>query len=225
MNKIELQSNIANDSYTNYIYQSYDIQDSEKVKKQIPLFKIPDDDWNIGVIYGNSGSGKTTLINHFGGEYVDYEMASDKALISNFKHLTEENACRVLASVGLSSVPSWLKPYGVLSNGEKFRADMAMKLSKDNREVTFIDEFTSVVNRDVAKAVSVAVRKYIQRTNKKVIFSSCHDDIIPWLQPDWTFYPETGELVKKKSTNHHPSDWKSMKENTVRGRFLQTTTI
>jgi hypothetical protein len=30
-----------------------------------------------------------------------------------------------LAAVGLASVPTWLRPYPVLSNGEKFRADLA----------------------------------------------------------------------------------------------------
>ena len=30
-----------------------------------------------------------------------------------------------LSSVGLGSVPAWLRPYGVLSTGERFRADLA----------------------------------------------------------------------------------------------------
>jgi ABC-type ATPase with predicted acetyltransferase domain len=53
----------------------------------------------------------------------------------------------------LNSVPSWYKPYQVLSNGEKFRADLARKLKSN----TVIDEFTSVVDRTVAKAASVSL--------------------------------------------------------------------
>ena len=223
--EIILKSDITNDEYTNYVYQAYDIQDTEKVVKKVKSFSLPEDEWSIGLIYGNSGAGKTTLINALGGEYTDYTMDKDKALVSNFDHMSEEDACRTLASVGLSSVPSWLKPYNVLSNGERFRADMAMKISRDPREVTFIDEFTSVVNRDVAKAVSVAVRKYIHRNEKQVVFSSCHDDIIEWLQPDWIYYPETGNLVKKKSTKNLRSSSTFMKDTTIRGKYLQTTTI
>src|SRR5262245_6402655 len=35
---------------------------------------------------------------------------------------------RLLTAVGLGSVPTWLKPYQVLSTGEKFRADLARAL-------------------------------------------------------------------------------------------------
>lgn len=222
--EIVLKSDIINDEYTSYIYQAYDIQNTREVTKKVESPELPKEAWSIGLIYGNSGSGKTTIINHLGGEYTDYTMDKDRALVSNFSHMSEEDACRTLSSVGLSSVPSWLKPYGVLSNGEKFRADMAMKISGDPREITFVDEFTSVVNRDVAKAVSVAIRKYIRRNSKKVVFASCHDDIIEWLQPDWIYFPETGQMVKKKSTNNLKSSSTYTKDDMIRGRYLQTTT-
>ena len=51
-----------------------------------------------------------------------------------------QEAITKLTSVGLNSVPTWTKPYCVLSNGEKFRADLARRI-KDN---AVIDEFKSV---------------------------------------------------------------------------------
>jgi hypothetical protein len=33
-----------------------------------------------------------------------------------------------LMSVGLNAVPTWLKPFRILSNGEKFRATIARQL-------------------------------------------------------------------------------------------------
>ena len=82
--------------------------------------------------------------------------------------------------------------YHVLSTGEKFRADLARKL-KDN---AVIDEFTSVVDRNVAKATSVAISKYIHKHNiKNLIISTCHEDIINWLEPDWVFNTNTGNLA------------------------------
>ena len=53
--------------------------------------------------------------------------------------------------------------------------------------VIFIDEFTSVVNRDCAKSLSFALQRYIRKHNLKIIIASCHFDIIDWLNPDWVF--------------------------------------
>lgn len=50
-------------------------------------------------------------------------------------------------AVGLSSVPAWLKPHKVLSNGEAFRADVARLLAETPPDgIAVVDEFTSVVD-------------------------------------------------------------------------------
>ena len=102
-------------------------------------------------------------------------------------------------SVGFSSPPSWLKPYSVLSNGEKMRVDLANSLLQ-NKEIIIFDEFTSVVDRNIAKIGSYAISKAVRKQNKKFIAVSCHDDIIDWLEPDWVFCTNNMqfELVKKK---------------------------
>lgn len=92
----------------------------------------------------------------------------------------------MFCSVGFASAPNWLRPYNVLSNGEKMRCDLAYALLSDNEMIVY-DEFTSVVNREVAKASCVAINKAINRMNKKFIAISCHSDIIEWLQPDWIY--------------------------------------
>jgi hypothetical protein len=50
-----------------------------------------------------------------------------------------------------------------------------------------VDEFTSVVNRDVAKSMSHALQRYIRQKDLKIVIASCHFDIIEWLQPDYVF--------------------------------------
>jgi predicted acetyltransferase len=67
--------------------------------------------------------------------------------------------------------------------------------SKEN-EVILIDEYTSVVDRDVAKSMSYALQKYIRRTNKKIVLASCHFDIMEWLLPDWTYSPLKGRVER-----------------------------
>ena len=66
------------------------------------------------------------------------------------------------------------------------RVDLARNILSDKELIVF-DEFTSVVNREVAKTTSLAINKFINKNNKKFIAISCHDDIIEWLQPDWIY--------------------------------------
>lgn len=198
MKTIKLKSNIINDDYTNYIYDAFDIQNKEESIVEIPINfeEINNFDWQIGVIYGGSGTGKSTLLKQF-GLIEDISFDNSKSLISNFTMLKPEEATFLLSSIGLSSVPTWLRPYHLLSNGEQYRAQLAYKISiaKDN-EIILIDEFTSVVDRDVAKAMSFALQKFIRKTNKKIILASCHFDIMDWLLPDWTYSPLNGRVEK-----------------------------
>jgi ABC-type lipoprotein export system ATPase subunit len=149
-----------------------------------------DEDFNLGVIVGSSGSGKSTLLDKFG---VEQEIAWDnsKSIISHFEN--PDDAITKLTAVGLNSIPTWGKPRSVLSTGEGFRADMARKL--DNNIV--IDEFTSVVNRETAKSLSVAFSKYIKKNNiKNVVLATCHSDILDWLEPDWVYNTDTKEISR-----------------------------
>lgn len=193
---IELKHKIINDKYTEYVYQEYDIQNTKYsnviIKNNINL----NFDWNIGVIYGGSGSGKTTLLKQF-GTIENPIFHKDKSLISNFEWIEPKEAASLLTSMGLSSVPCWLRPYEVLSNGEQYRARMAYLISKaKENDVILIDEYTSVVDRDVAKAMSFALQKYIRREKKKIILASCHFDIMDWLIPDWIYSPYKGRVER-----------------------------
>ena len=49
------------------------------------------------------------------------------------------------------------------------------------------DEFTSVVDRNVAQIASYAIQKAIRRKDKQFIAVTCHYDVQDWLMPDWVF--------------------------------------
>jgi ABC-type lipoprotein export system ATPase subunit/GNAT superfamily N-acetyltransferase len=188
--KIELKHKILNDKYTEYVYDAYDIQNKEESNVIIDNnIKVDEFDWNIGVIYGGSGTGKSTLLKTF-GEIAQPIFDNEKSLISNFDWMTPEEATHLLSAMGLSSVPCWLRPHATLSNGEQYRANLAYCVAKaKENDVILIDEYTSVVDRDVAKAMSNALQKFVRREKKKIILASCHFDIMEWLNPDWIYSP------------------------------------
>jgi len=176
-------------------------------------------DFNIGVIVGSSGSGKSTLLNSFGKEE-EPKWDKDKSIISHFE--TPDKAINLLTAVGLNSVPSWYKPYHVLSNGEKFRGDLARKV----KDGAVIDEFTSVVDRNVAKAASVALVRYIKKNNiKNVVLSTCHRDILEWLEPDWVIDTDLGEYTEGFFLLDQKLKSRFIEQIRVYGECLKTITI
>ncbi len=93
---------------------------------------------------------------------------------------------RLLTAVGFSSPPAWIKPYRVLSCGEQFRCDLARALLA-SRELVVFDEFTSVVDRTVAKIGSAAVSQAVRSGGftQRFVAVTCHYDVVEWLEPDW----------------------------------------
>lgn len=175
--------------------------------------------FKIGVIVGSSGSGKSTLLKEFGAEETPI-WDSDKSIISHFE--TPEDGISKLSSVGLNSVPSWYKPYHVLSNGEKFRADLARKIKPN----AVIDEYTSVVDRNVAKAASVSLSRYIKNNDvHNIVLSTCHRDILDWLEPDWVIDTDSGELIDGFFLSDHKSNLTYIAQAMIVGECLGTITI
>lgn len=58
------------------------------------------------------------------------------------------------------------------------------------------DEFTSVVDRQVAKVICIALKKALKKyPNKKFVAVGCHHDVIEYLQPDWCFNTDNMQQV------------------------------
>jgi GNAT superfamily N-acetyltransferase len=155
-------------------------------------YELPElGEYEIGVIVGASGSGKSLLLKELGEISAIPEWEDSKAIISHFE--SPDEGIEKLSAVGLNSIPSWCKPYSALSNGEQFRANLARQL----KDGAIIDEFTSVVDRNVAKAAATSISKYIKRNNlKNVTLATCHYDILQWLEPSWIIDTSVGTLTR-----------------------------
>ena len=121
----------------------------------------------------------------------------------------------MFTAVGFSSPPSWIKPYHVLSNGEQFRCDLARALiqadyndtagqAESNRVgrgiLVVFDEFTSVVDRNVARVISAAIAKGIHRgrIGCRFVAVTCHYDVTEWLQPDWVIDMASSSFQRRR---------------------------
>lgn len=189
---------------------------------EVPGLEEP---WDIGCIVGPSGSGKTTVARAIFGDwfYQPAHWPADRAVIDGLGTGSIRRLTAALAAVGFSSPPAWLRPYAVLSTGERFRCELARALLQGGELVVF-DEFTSVVDRTVAQVGSAAVSRALRRRGnaegalpasqrgeaglptghnppndslvRRFVAVTCHYDVLPWLQPDWVLDMATGSLAR-----------------------------
>lgn len=157
-----------------------------EITVDLPLDEQP---WTVGLIVGPSGSGKSTVAGEVWPDQFSTPepWPTDRAVVDAFPEtMTASQVTDVLTRVGLGSVPAWIRPFHCLSNGEQFRASMARTLAAaDPEHPVVIDEFTSVVDRQVAQVVSHTVAKWCRASGQRFVGVACHYDILEWLQPDW----------------------------------------
>jgi GNAT superfamily N-acetyltransferase len=189
------------------------LYDSFRVQQVAGMFDVPlaaelterftaeipglDEKWDIGLVVGPSGSGKSTIARSQWPEAytVARTWPEDRAMVDGFSTGTIKEITAALTAVGFSSPPSWIKPYGVLSKGEQFRCDLA-RAFREGGDLVVFDEFTSLVDRTVARIGSAAVAKAVRRMGRRFVAISCHYDIAQWLEPDWVLDMRTRTLQR-----------------------------
>jgi len=173
---------------------------THSIHVDLPLDERP---WRIGAVIGPSGTGKTTLGRAILGPdafHAGYEWGEAPIVDVIAPDAPYDEVTGALSAVGLGTVPSWLRPFHVLSQGERFRADLVRLLMEHSGDVV-IDEFTSVVDRQIAQVGASAFAKAWRRKPEgdRAVVLSCHYDIIDWLQPDWIL-----------DTREWQFDWRSL---------------
>jgi ABC-type lipoprotein export system ATPase subunit len=166
-------------------------------------FPFDAEPWNVGLIVGASGSGKSTIAREVFGEQPELTWSA-KSVVDDFPAAASiADISGVCSAVGFNTIPAWLRRYAVLSNGEKFRVDVARRLIEAPDPIV-VDEFTSVVDRQVAQVGSHAIQKYVRAHGRKFVAVSCHFDIVDWLQPDWILDAATMSFQRRRLQRRPP---------------------
>ena len=134
-------------------------------------------------------------------------------MVDAFGELSIKQVTGLLTAVGFGSPPAWVRPYHVLSGGERFRCDLARALSRgvtktdanallpnDERPIVACDEFTSTVDRQVGRICSAAVARGIRSgaIPCRFVAVTCHYDVAEWLEPDWTIDMATQTFDRRR---------------------------
>lgn len=206
--RVRLESAVSRSFRCQKAANSLDIDVEKKSVHEFGVAAELDTPYNLGLIVGASGSGKTTLAKSiWGPDCFAFELDESRPIIDQFpEHMSYDDCAEMLAGIGLTSVVCWIRPVNTLSNGQKTRAIAALQMAR--RDTFVVDEWTSVVDRTVAKAMSNCLQRFARKHEaRRVVACSCHYDVIEWLNPDWIID------CNKQSFTDRRSLWRDFKRS------------
>jgi uncharacterized protein len=139
-------------------------------------------------ITGPSGSGKTCLLQILKRCFWPYldlnEIVPDpeKILPDQFD-LPLPAALEFLSLAGLADATIFLRTPGELSDGQRFRFQLALALARKPKYL-FIDRFADDLDRLTAQILAVNIRKFATRFNTAFVLASPNSDFIDQLRPE-----------------------------------------
>jgi ABC-type ATPase with predicted acetyltransferase domain len=175
-------------------------------------FKVLDAELKIGpqdIVYvtGDSGSGKSVLLRaikaDLGDEAIDLSevnIEADKPLIETVGATVEEGL-ELLSRVGLNDAFLFLRTYGQLSDGQKYRYRIA-KLIESKKQWWLMDEFAAKLDRDTAKIVAFNLQKIARKEGKAVVAATTHTDLLGDLNPSVHVHKRFGKEI---TVNYYPN--------------------
>ncbi|QGG47640.1 ABC transporter ATP-binding protein [Heliorestis convoluta] len=164
---------------------------------------------DIVYITGDSGSGKSILLRELkqripnGISNSELTINSDQPIIEAVGKDLEE-AMYLLSLVGLNDAFIFLRKYSELSDGQKYRFQLA-KLLESNANCYFIDEYCALLDRETAKVVSFNIQKICRKLGKTLIVATAHTDLADDLLPNL--------LIRKGLENDVQVEYRKVREN------------
>jgi len=147
------------------------------------------------LLTGPSGAGKSSVLQAVAERLGDVawvgqaSFARDRAIVDGIaprRPLSE--ALAILTACGLGEPRLWVRRHADLSEGERFRAALALAIgqavSDGGTRPILCDEFTAILHRRLAKAVAYNLRKLVTRSGLILVAATTHEDILQDLRPD-----------------------------------------
>lgn len=188
--------------------------DEEKVFCVFKDFEVEVDPGDIVYVTGESGAGKSILLKaiarelsrhpEFGGVIMDEEIEVDPGeILIHGVGVDAADAMRILSHVGLNEAYLFLRRYGELSDGQKYRYRLA-KAFWSGRKTIIFDEFAATLDRVTARVVAYLVQKFCRKHELTFIAATTHEDLIEDLNPDLLIWKGFGAYVDVKKLKPEP---------------------
>ena len=162
--------------------------DREKTVMVLAPCEIDIEPGQVVYITGGSGAGKSVVLNQLKEQLADavsldeQSWPAGRAVVDCFEGGLED-ALNWLSLAGLSDAFAMLRRPEELSEGQRYRFQLALLLAQKPGFVC-IDEFCNKLDRITAAVVAHNVRKFADQFDTTFVVATSHDDLLEDLLPD-----------------------------------------
>lgn len=178
---------------------------------------------SVSLITGASGAGKSVLLQALSGEKMTRGLTKTLKEAPNirgsrtlaplpesipiFQYFAElygpERAFDALCHVGLSEAMIFIKPFELLSMGQRYRAMFADLILSDSK-LWLVDEFCSNLDPVTSKILSIRLKRLAQQKNCFVVVAAANTThFLDALAPSRVYVVRTGGAVKEMSVREY----------------------
>ncbi len=169
------------------------VMDHFGVTKEIGRHVIAEDvsidveEGQVVAFTGDSGSGKSSLMRTLAQQLEGVLWFDDITFLKGtvIDQFTDDwaESMALLSACGLGEAHLMLRLPSELSDGQRMRLKLAIGISQTPQWLV-IDEFTSSLDRTLAKVIAFNLKKLSRRHQMGVLVATTHEDVIEDLQPN-----------------------------------------